>query len=119
MLWILGILLLVVPALEFWFSVRLGVHLGVVVVWCFLTGAVGVWFARRESLSLWTELESDVQNGRLPTIDGVDTMLVVLGGWGLIVPGLFTDALGAALLARPVRYAATDFIRRTIRIRLL
>ena len=117
--WILGILLLLVPTLEIWCVVQMGISLSVLTVWSLLTAAVGWYFARRESLSFWSELESDVQNGRLPTIEGVDTMLVLFGGWALIVPGPITDLAGAALLAPPLRRELTDWIRRTIRTRYL
>ena len=115
MVWILGILLLLVPLLELWLVVRMGYPWTAMAVWCVATAAVGWRFARRENLSLWTELESDVQNGHLPTTEGVDTMLVLLGGWGLIVPGLVTDLAGAALLIPPLRRVMIDLVRNTIR----
>ncbi len=118
MAWLLGISLLLVPSLEIWLLVRLETSLTAVLVWCSLTAAGGWYFARRESLSLWTELESAVQNGRVPTIEAVDAMLLLLGGWGLIVPGLLTDLAGAALLVPAVRRVLTDMIRRAIRGRL-
>ena len=117
MLWLLAIPLLVVPMVELWVSVQLGVSLTTVSVWCLLTAGAGWRFARRENLSLWTDLESDIQNGRLPTIEGVDTMLLLLGGWGLIVPGLLTDIAGGLLLFGPLRRTLTDYARRTLSIR--
>ncbi len=119
MVWILGVLLLVVPAAELWVVVVLGFSWGGAAFWCAGTAAVGWWFARRENLSLWTELESDVQNGRVPTIEGIDTMLMLLGAWGLIVPGLLTDLAGGAVLLPPLRRVLTDLARRAIRATFL
>ena len=119
MAWLLGISLLLTPLLEIWLLIRLSVSLGCFSVWCVLTAGVGWYFARRESLSFWTELVSDVQNGRVPTLEGVDTMLVLLGGWGLIVPGFLSDLLGAIMLVPPFRNLMTDTIRRTLQARFL
>lgn len=114
--WILGLTLLGLPLLEVWLILLTEVSLTATLVWSVLTAAVGWRFARREDLSLWSELEADVVNGRLPTIEGVDTMLLVLGGWGLVVPGFLTDAAGALLLIPPLRRALTDGVRQAIRL---
>jgi UPF0716 protein FxsA len=84
-----------------------------------VTAAIGGWFARREGLSLWTELESDVQNRRVPTEEALDAMLVVLGGWALIVPGFVTDVAGAALLVPGVRGLLMAPLRGAIREHLI
>jgi len=116
--WILAFSLLALPLVEVWLFVGLGVSLTATAVWCCATAGVGWYFARGEDLSLWSELEADVRNGRVPTIEGIDAMLILIGGWALIVPGFATDAAGAALLVPTLRNAATDLVRRTIRVRL-
>jgi len=120
MAWIAGSLIfLVLPGIELWFMFSLGLHLAVMILLSTATGVVGWWFARKEGLDLWSELESDVANGRLPTIEGVDAMLMVLGGWGLIMPGLLTDFAGAALLVPVVRAWAVPQIRYSVQKYLL
>ncbi len=101
----------ILPWVEFMTVLYLGVSTWVAVLWCMLTGLVGWWHARQEDLSLWTELESDLQNGRVPTQEGIDAMLKLLGAWGLIVPGLLTDLAGAALLVPQVRAYLVEPIR--------
>jgi len=115
MLWVTALLLLLVPWLELWLLISLDLALPVVVLEGAVTAAVGWWFARREGLDLWTELESDIQNHRVPTEEALDAMLAVLGGWGLIVPGFITDLLGAALLAPVVRRLLIPPLRRLVR----
>ncbi|NIP72798.1 MAG: FxsA family protein, partial [Gammaproteobacteria bacterium] len=100
---------------EFWLMTALGQALAVVLLQAVATAVVGWWFARQEELSLWSELESDLQNGRVPTEEALDAMLVVLGGWGLIVPGWLTDLTGAALLVPAVRRLLMAPLRRLIR----
>jgi len=115
MIWLVWILLLVVPSLELWLLLSLDLALPVVILQSVATAAVGWWFSRGEDLSLWSELESDIQNGRVPTEEALDAMLTVLGGWALIVPGWVTDLAGAALLVPAIRRLLIGPIRGMIR----
>ena len=120
MIWLIGSLLfLVLPGVEIWVFLDLGLHFAVLLLLSVFTGGVGWWYARKEGLDLWTELESDLANKRLPTIEGLDAMLMVLGGWALILPGLITDVIGGALMVPAVRNLAVPFIRQTLRRYLL
>ena len=105
----------ILPWVEFLIIVSLGISAWAAVVWCVATGLVGWWHARKEDLSLWTELESDLQNNRVPTEEGIDAMLKLLGAWALILPGLLTDMLGAALLVPQVRAYLVEPIRDYLR----
>jgi len=105
----------VLPWVEFLIIVNLGISTTLAAVWCIVTGLIGWWYARREDLSLWTELESDIQNHRVPTEEGIDAMLMLLGAWGLILPGLLTDMAGAALLVPQVRKYLMEPIRDWLR----
>lgn len=116
--WLLGGLLLAVPFVELWLMFTLPVGLGPTLAIAAATAALGWWAARREDLSLWSELEEDVRNRRVPTPEALDAMLAVLGGWGLMVPGYLTDLAGLALLVPAVRRALLDPLRQTIRARL-
>jgi len=118
MIWILAAGLFVLPWLEFWLIGFTGAALPLVVIQCLLTGGIGWWFARTEALDLWSALEADVSNHRVPPDEAVDTMLVVLGGWALITPGWITDLLGGALVVPRVREILVPWIRETIRARL-
>ncbi len=118
-IWISAVGLFLLPWLEFWLMQGVGLALVPAIVWALITGGAGWSFAGREGQDLWTQLESDDQNGRVPTEEGLDAMLVVIGGWALIVPGLLTDALGVALLVPPLRQSAIAPMRRVIRSRWL
>lgn len=103
MAWLVGLSLLILPGLEFWLLISLPFTLTAAIVQGCLTAAAGWWFSRGEGLDFWSELDSDLSNGRVPTEEGLDAMLVVAGGWALIAPGLLTDAAGAALLFPALR----------------
>ena len=119
MIWICVVGLFLLPWLEFWLMQGVGLALVPAIVWALMTGGAGWWFAGREGLDLWSELESDLKNGRVPTEEGLDAMLGIIGGWALIVPGLLTDALGVALLVPPIRQSAIGPIRKMIQSRWL
>ena len=115
MAWALALALLIVPLLEVGMLVQMRWPVWLIVLECGITAGVGWYFARGEDWTLWTELESDVQNGRVPTLEGVDAMLLLIGAWGLMVPGLITDLAGTALLVPALRRAIRDLIRETLR----
>ena len=114
MIWMLALVaMLVLPWLEFWLMMRLDFSLVTAAVLGLVTAGVGWWLSRREGPGLWSELESDIQNGRVPTAEALDAMMVVIGGWALIVPGLMTDLLGGALMMPAMRRIVMEPLRRT------
>jgi UPF0716 protein FxsA len=116
MLWVLLVALLVVPWIEFWLVMQLHWPTWFTIAWCLGAAAVGWWFARGEDLTLWTEMESAIQNKQVPTEEAVDAMLVQIGAWALILPGLLSDAAGILLLIPQVREALVPPIRSYIRL---
>lgn len=120
MAWIAGILVfLVLPWMEFWLMMGLGFSLATAVALGVVTAAVGWWHAWGEGLDLWTELESDIQNQRVPTAEALDAMLVMIGGVLLIVPGIVTDMMGGVLLVPAIRRIVMPTLRSSIRRLLL
>ena len=120
MAWIAGVLVfLVLPWVEFWLMMGLGFSLVTAVGLGLVTALVGWWHARVEGLDLWTELESDIQNHRVPTAEALDAMLVIIGGVFLIVPGIVTDMLGGVLLVPAMRRIVMPTLRSSIRRLLL
>jgi UPF0716 protein FxsA len=117
--WTLLVALLIVPWIEFWLVLKLNWPLWFLVLWFAGAAGAGWWFARGEDLTLWSELESDVQNGRVTTAEGVDAMLTLIGAWALILPGLLSDAVGILLLIPQVRVELVEPIREFIRHRWL
>jgi UPF0716 protein FxsA len=116
--WFLSLPLLIVPFVEVGLLVQTRWPVWPMLLWCGGTAALGAWFTRGEDWTLWTELEADVQNRRVPTVEALEAMLKLIGAWGLIVPGLLTDAVGAALLFPPIRRALAEAVRRRLRVRI-
>jgi len=111
--------LLALPVLEYGMFHVTGASLPLIFAQCIFTGVIGWYFARQEGLDLWSLLEADVANGRVPTVEGVEAMMIVLGGWALIIPGWITDLLGAVLVTPPIRGMLIPQVREVIRTRLI
>ena len=111
--------LFAIPWLEYGIFQLTGAALPLIFVHSLFTGLIGCYFARQERLDLWSLLEAEVANGRVPTVEGVDAMLIVLGGWALIIPGWITDLMGVAFVVPPLRRMLIPAIREFIRSRLV
>lgn len=98
---LLGLLLLAL--LEIFVLIQVGEQVGALVTLLLLVGfsVLGVWLMRREGGRAWRELRRAVQAGETPSRQIADTILVVMGGALLVLPGFVTDAVGL-LLALPV-----------------
>lgn len=88
-------LVVVGRAIGFWWTLGLLVTLTV----------VGVWLIRRETTRTYRALQGALQSGKMPADEATDAILVMVGGFLLILPGFVSDALGLLLvlpLTRPL-----------------
>ena len=111
------LLLFFVPVLEILFLMQLNyiMPLSTIFLQCVVTLAAGVWLMQVENFSLWTIVESELHNNRLPAEEVVADLLLLGGGFLLIVPGLLTDALGLAVFIPAVRQECIQLIRKRMR----
>ena len=114
---ILILLLFFVPVLEILILMQLNhiMPLSTIFLQCVVTLAAGVWLMQDEHFSLWTIVESELHNNRLPAEEVVADLLLLGGGVLLIVPGLLTDALGLAVFIPAVRQECIQMIRKHMR----
>ena len=111
------LLLFFVPVLEILILMQLNyiMPLSTIFLQCVVTLAAGVWLMQGENFSLWTLVESELHNKRLPTEEVLADLLLLGGGVLLIVPGLLTDALGLAVFIPAVRQECIQLIRKRMR----
>ena len=114
---ILILLLFFVPILEILILLQLNyiMPLSTIFLQCVVTLAAGLWLMQGENFSLWTIVESELHNNRLPAEEVVADLLLLGGGVLLVVPGLLTDALGLAVLIPAVRQECIELIRKNMR----
>ena len=111
------LLLFFVPVLEILILMQLNyiMPLSTIFLQCIVTLAAGVWLMQGEHFSLWTIVESELHNNRLPADEVVADLLLLGGGVLLIIPGLITDALGLAVFIPVVRHECIQLIRKRMR----
>ena len=114
---VLILLLFFVPVLEILILMQRNyiMPLSTIFLQCVVTLAAGLWLMHGEHFSLWTIVESELHNDRLPAEEVVADLLLLGGGVLLIVPGLLTDALGLAVFIPAVRQECIQLIRKSMR----
>ncbi len=120
MWWILSFILLIIPVLEIWILMELTyiMPLSTIFLQCVVTLAAGVWLMQGENFSLWSLVESELRNKRLPAEEVLADLLLLGGGVLLIVPGLLTDALGLVIFIPAVRQESIRLLRNRMRTTL-
>jgi UPF0716 protein FxsA len=117
-MWKLLLVLLVVAALELstlvWLTDQLGgwATLGLLL----LGGALGAALARRAGARVFRDWQEALASGRPPAGRALEGMLVFASGALFLLPGVWTDVLGALLLVAPVRRQAAGVLRRWLRL---
>lgn len=114
---ILILLFFFVPVLEILILTQLNyiMPLSTIFLQCVVTLAAGLWLMQGEQFHLWTIVESELYNNRLPAEEVVAELLLLGGAVLLIVPGLLTDALGLAVFIPAVRQECIQLIRTSMR----
>ena len=76
---------------------------------------LGAWLMKSQGRVVWRRFNAALAEGRAPTREVFDGVLVIFGGAFLITPGFITDVIGFLLLLPPTR----TLIRRAVSRRLL
>jgi UPF0716 protein FxsA len=115
------ILLIAWPVAEVLLAIQVAHAIGVLttVVLLVLTWPLGSWALRSQGQAAWRRLMDAVAQGRTPTREALDGVLVLIGGVFLIIPGFITDVIGACLLLAPTRAAARGLLTRNLQSRVV
>ncbi len=99
------LLFILVPIAELVLLIQLGRWVGLwpTLALIVVTGTLGAALASREGLRAWRAFQDDLARGQLPGRPILDGLSIFSGGALLLTPGLMTDILGFALVARPTR----------------
>ena len=111
------LLLFFVPVLEILILMQLNyiMPLSTIFLQCVVTLAAGVWLMQGEHFSLWTIVESELHNSRLPAEEVIADLLLLGGSILMVVPGLITDAIGMTLFIPVVRQECIQLIRKSMK----
>lgn len=75
-----------------------------------VTGVIGTYLARREGMMALNRFQLAMSEGRMPSREIQDGLMIVFAAALLLTPGLLTDFVGFALLIP----AGRELIRRTV-----
>lgn len=110
----LGLVLLLVPFLEFYVLVEVGARIGAfnAVLLVILFAMAGVWLARTQGMGTLARIQQSLAQGVLPADDMLDGLFLLLAGILMVFPGFVSDVFGILLLLPPVRRLAAHLLRR-------
>ena len=90
------LLFILVPLVELYLLIEIGRLIGTLstIAIIVFTGILGAFLARRQGISVLYQIRFELSNGRLPTSQFVDGLIILLAGAVLLTPGIITDILG-------------------------
>ncbi len=105
MMFKLFLLFSIIPVLELGILIKLGSLIGVLntITIIILTGITGAYLAKTQGISLLVKIQSNLQQGVLPSQELLEGLLIFAGGITLLTPGFFTDLIGLMLLLPQTR----------------
>lgn len=114
----LFLIFLAVPLIEIALFIQVG---GLIGLWptlgiVILTAILGTYLVRSQGLAELQRLRNSFNDLRDPTEPLAHGAMILISGALLLTPGFFTDGVGFALLAPPVRAAILRYIRRNIKV---
>ena len=116
----LGLILLAalvgVPLLEIALFITVGGWIGLAptLALIVLTAVIGAWMLRLQGLSVLMSAQRQLAAGSLPVAQVFEGLCLVIAGALLLLPGFFTDAVGALLLVPAVRRALYRQVRQRL-----
>ncbi|MFD2446313.1 FxsA family protein [Bacillus sp. CGMCC 1.16607] len=92
--------IIVVPAAEIAILLTSGQIIGVwpTIFLIILTGVFGTYFAKKQGLATFYQLQRQLQSGQIPGESLLDGICILVGGTLLLTPGFITDIIGLLLL---------------------
>jgi UPF0716 protein FxsA len=105
-----------VPLLEIALFIKVGgwIGLGPTLALIVLTAVLGIVILRWQGVGVMLRAQRQLAAGSLPVVEVFEGLCLVIAGVLLLIPGFFTDAVGALLLLPPVRRALYRQVRQRI-----
>ena len=110
-----------VPLLEIALFIKVGgwIGLGPTLALIVLSAVIGAWIVRRQGISVLLRAQRQLAEGSLPVLQAFEGLCLAIAGVLLLLPGFFTDAIGALLLVPAVRRMLYRHLRHRIETRVI
>ena len=111
----------IIPIIELYLLIEIGSMFGALtaVALVILTGFLGAFLARMQGLQTLYRIQESLREGRMPSGELLDALLIGIAGLVLLTPGFLTDSAGFLLLIPATRNAIKNWLRRQIELRYM
>ena len=111
----------IIPIIEIYLLIEIGSMFGALtaVTLVILTGFLGAFLARMQGLQTFYRIQKSLREGRMPSGELLDALLIVIAGLVLLTPGFLTDSAGFLLLIPATRNSIKYWLRRQIELRYM
>ena len=99
------LLFILIPIIEIAIFITVGSNIGILntLAIILLTAVVGIYFVRRQGISLLFKAQRNMAQGIMPAEEIKGGIFLLISGLLLITPGFFTDCVGFLMFLRPVQ----------------
>ena len=111
----------IIPIIEIYLLIEIGSMFGglTAVTLVILTGFLGAFLARMQGLQTLYRIQESLSEGRMPSGELLDALLIGIAGLLLLTPGFLTDSVGFLLLIPATRNSIKNWLRRQIELRYM
>ena len=106
----------IIPIIEIYLLIEIGSIFGALtaIILVILTGFLGAFMARMQGLQTLFRIQESLREGRMPSGELLDALVIVIAGVVLLTPGFLTDSAGFLLLIPTTRNSITSWLQRQI-----
>ena len=99
------LLFILIPIIEIAIFITVGSNIGILntIAIILLTAVIGIYFVRRQGLTLLFNAQRNMTQGIMPTEEIKGGIFLLISGLLLITPGFFTDCVGFLMFLKPVQ----------------
>ena len=109
----------IIPIFEIYLLIKIGTIFGALtsIALVIFTGFLGAYLARLQGLLTLFRIQESLREGRMPSGELLDALLIGVAGLLLLTPGFLTDTIGFILLVPISRNVIKSWLRRQIEAR--
>ena len=107
----------IIPVVEIYLLIEIGSVFGVFtsIALVVFTGFLGAYLARIQGLQTLFRIQESLREGRMPSAELLDALLIGIAGLGVLTPGVLTDTVGFVLLIPSSRNAIKYWLQSKIK----
>ena len=111
----------IIPIIEIYLLIEIGSIFGALtaITLVILTGFLGAFMARMQGLKTLFRIQESMREGRMPSGELLDALLIVIAGLVLLTPGFLTDSAGFLLLIPTTRNSIISWLQRQIELKYM